>query len=434
MRKFISFHWVFILVLLLLTIFLIQGIDTIPFHPDESTYLYMSGDMDIYLSNPLKLSFNLQNLDDPRQRYRLIDPPMSRYVLGLSRVLTRTPPLINDWQWSKTWEENLSNQALPSEALLHTGRIALTFFLLMSIILLYFIGLYLNGRTVGLAAAVLLGLNALALIHGRRAMAEGVLIFGITLFLFSLIHSSKHPWLAGLGMAIAFNAKHSSLLLLPVGLIAVCWLQANTGQFRTRIITNISIYLGTFILITLAMNPVFWNQPFTAIKTALDERQELLIRQVSDTLDEMPEKVLDDQGKRVVALLANLYILSPSVADVGNYLDYTAEREERYFSYFGHNLFRGFISGGLMLVLTIYGMITAGLHLSTQSSEIKRITILILLATFFQTLGLLIFIPLPTQRYVIPLVPLACIWIGFSVGILVTNIPISKPTIQLNKI
>ena len=98
MRKFISFHWVFILVLFLLTIFLIQGIDTIPFHPDESTYLYMSGDLDIYLDNPLNLAFNNQNHNDPRQRYRLIDPPMSRYVLGLGRVLTRTPPILNDWQ------------------------------------------------------------------------------------------------------------------------------------------------------------------------------------------------------------------------------------------------------------------------------------------------------------------------------------------------
>ena len=97
MRKFISIHWAFILLFFLLTIYLLQGINNIPFHPDESTYLYMSGDLDTYLHNPFRLSFHTQEDNDPRQRYRHIDPPLTRYVIGISRKIVRTPTIENDW-------------------------------------------------------------------------------------------------------------------------------------------------------------------------------------------------------------------------------------------------------------------------------------------------------------------------------------------------
>ena len=90
----------------------------------------MSWDLDIYLSNPLELSFDIHDENDPRQRYRLIDPPLARYLLGISRKIAHIPTIENDWDWSKTWDENLLNQALPNITLLYTGRMMLTIFLL----------------------------------------------------------------------------------------------------------------------------------------------------------------------------------------------------------------------------------------------------------------------------------------------------------------
>ena len=73
----------------------------------------------------------------------------------------------------------------------------------------------------GLSAALLLGLNALVLLHDRRAMAEAALTFGVLLALWSFLTGKRHPWLIGLGLALAFNAKQTGLVLLPVGLLAV---------------------------------------------------------------------------------------------------------------------------------------------------------------------------------------------------------------------
>lgn len=148
---------------------------------------------------------------------------------------------------------------MPNKNLLSTGRVALTIFLLLSIILLYFIGSYIGGRISGIAAVVFLGVNALALLHGRRAMAEGILIFGITLLLISLIYSTKLSWFTGVGLAIALISKHSTFLLFFVGLIAVSWFTEKTSNLRFKIIRNITLYAGSFLFKTIVLNPVFFG-------------------------------------------------------------------------------------------------------------------------------------------------------------------------------
>jgi len=433
MRKIIKYHWAFILLFLLLAIFLFQGINNIPFHPDESTYLYMSEDLDIYLRNPFRLSFHIQEDDDPRQRYRLIDPPLTRYVIGISRKIVRTPTIENDWDWSKTWEENRKNQAMPNKNLLYTGRVALTIFLLISIILIYIIGSYIGGRTSGIAAAVFLGVNALALLHGRRAMAEGILIFGITLLLVSLIYSTKLPWLTGVGMAIALNSKHSTFLLFFVGLIAVSWFTEKTSNQRVKIIRNLSLYVGSFVLITIVLNPVFWSQPSKALQVALFERQQLLTQQVEDMRLLMPDRVLDSLGKKTVAQIANLFILPPSVADVGNYIDNTKDSEEVYLSNPMNTLLRGLIGGGFSMVLTLLGITLAGIQIPGLSPQKRKVPILFLLATGIQICGLIIFVPLPWQRYVIPLVPFVCIWAGNGLGCTIALITNTLSNLNFNQ-
>lgn len=120
--------------------------------------------------------------------------------------------------------------------------------------------------------------------------------------------------------------------------------------------------------------------------------------------------------KKTAAFLANLFILPPSVAEVGNYLENTAESEQTYFSKPWNNLFRGFTGGGLILMLVILGMTLSGYQVQSQSIESARIIILFLLTTFLQTIGLFIFISLPWQRYVIPLVPLISLWAGLGLG------------------
>lgn len=298
MLKFTKDHWLFILLFLSLSILYFSGIKDIPFHPDEATNIYMSGDVNMLFTDPTNIYFDTNKIDDPKQRYRLIDAPLTRYSIGISRSIAKIPPLASDWDWGESWEVNLENGAFPDKNLLLAGRIALTAVLLISTIFIYISGSHVGGRISGFLAAFLLGFNALALLHGRRAMAEGIVIFGISLFLFSMLYSRKIPWLTGLAVAIAVNAKHSTIPLLIIGLLAVCWFSKGVTKLKLRIIQNITLYMGTFILITLALNPVFWNQPLLALNTALSARQNLMSQQVADTQLMMPERILDSYGKK----------------------------------------------------------------------------------------------------------------------------------------
>jgi 4-amino-4-deoxy-L-arabinose transferase-like glycosyltransferase len=432
MRTFIKDHLPFILLFVLMSFVLFSGIKDITFHPYESTYLYMSGDFEQLLTNPTSLSFQPTNLQDPKQRYRLIDAPLTRYIIGIGRIFGKIPPLQYDWDWSESWDANIQKGAFPSEDLLSAGRYAMTTLLLLSTIFIYASGNAIGGRLSGILAALLLGINALALLHARRAMAEGVQIFGIAFFLYSLSKSYKYPWMTGLSLAIAINAKHSSLLLFPVGLLAVCWIQENSERNMIKMITNISLFLAVFTIVTILLNPVFWNHPLKAVTTAFSERQNLLQQQVSDTYDAMPEMVLDNPSKRVFALAANLYLLPPSIADVGNYLNQTSASEKTYFSNPFNNLFRGLIGGGIMMTLTLFGIMLSGLKIYTQPHGIKRIIILYLLVTIAIFVGLLVLIPLPWQRYVIPVIPLVCLYIGYGLASLLNFIRNRMSLTRLN--
>jgi hypothetical protein len=424
----------FILLILIssLTVYYIWGIPTVPFHPDESSYLFMSGDFETLLSDPMSMAWNPENQADLRQIYRERDAPFTRYWIGLVRRITGLNPLPADWDWGKSWEQNHQAGALPDDKLLFNARLAITLLLPVSLLFIYLIGVAISGRVTGLLAALLLGTNALVLLHDRRAMAEGALTLGIVFAMWCFLQADKRPWLAGIGIALAINSKHSALALLPVGLVAVCWRSTSRSQ-ETELpvlgnrfhlsrdqITNITLaiiqYMGVFLLITWLLNPFLWHSPIQALKVSWENRQNLLQQQLNDTIRLAPEQALLSPTKRSAVLLANLYLVSPSFAEVGNYLPSTAASEITYLSLPGHNLLRNLAGGGALVVLTIFGAIVAMIQIKSQTPQKRRALILTLLASVSQIGAIIILIPLPWQRYVIPLVPFSCLWSGYAIG------------------
>jgi 4-amino-4-deoxy-L-arabinose transferase-like glycosyltransferase len=430
MSRFNSGDWPFFIILGILTSFYLWGVMTVPFHPDESTQLYMSGDLDQLLTDPFELAFNPNAVGDLKQHYRLIDAPLTRYILGFGRTIGGFAALHADWDWSKTWTENVQIGALPSEDLLSAGRTAITLLLPLSLVFIYLAGRRVRDRITGLSAVFFLGLNALVLLHGRRAMAEGPLIFGVAFFLWSLFQSDRRAWLTGLAMAMAFNAKQSTLALLPVGLIAVAWLPGQASIDFKRIGVNIAQYLGVFVLVTIALNPVFWNRPIQTLQIAVRERQDLLERQLADTQRVAPERALDSPTERVVAVLANLYATPPMFYEIGNYIEETQSAEMEYLKIPGHNLFRGLAGGGIMLFITLFGVAACPIGLRNENAGKRRLVILLILASAAQVGALLLAVPLPWQRYVIPLVPFAALWAGLGLANLISAVTATVPALQ----
>ena len=399
-----------------LSIFLLSGVDQVPFHPDESSLLFQSRDLEALVSRPLDMAWVPGQAPTPEMTYRLLNAPLAKYVLGMARVLAGYGPdtVSVDWDWSKNWGQNVVAGALPAAPLLHDARTASTVALLGAVIVLYFAGRKAGGRAAGLAAALLFGLNALSLLHGRRAMAEGTMLLGVAAAALGLLVADRRPFLAGLAVALAVNAKTSTLPLVLVGWLATVWAANPAGRSASSRFGRTLGYASGVILLTAVLQPVLWRHPVGAMQAMWDTRRELLARQVEEIRTLAPDHVPAGPTQRAVILVANLYLAPLQYAEVGNYVAEERASVLQYESRFGHNLLRGFVGGGLLLGLTLLGTAWALLRVRRAGPDTARIYGLLVLATILQGLALVYAIPLPFQRYTLPLLPFLCLWQGLG--------------------
>ena len=401
---------------LLYAIVFLAGAAGVPFHPDESTQLYMSSDLELFFRDPLSMRYDPSLQYDARQHFRLLDAPLTRLSIGVARRLAGgIAALPLDWDWGLRWDENVAAGALPDPALLLAGRIATSSLALLALIFLYQAGKHVEGWLMGALSAGILAINALYLLHARRAMAEGPLLFGVCLAMWGIVDGERRPWLAGLGAALALCAKQSTLALLPVGLLAVVWLvdAPMAGRWRRRL-SNLGQFLAVFVLVTGLLNPWLWRKPVAAIQAALDERNHLLAHQAADIARVDPQQVLEGPVKRLAALTVNLFIGELGFAEVGTYHQATSAMEVAYLKNPLHNLLRGKVYGGLFLFLCLAGIALAVAGLRRASPSRQRALILLLLAGGLQLIAIVAAVPLTWQRYTLPLLPFVCLWIAFT--------------------
>jgi 4-amino-4-deoxy-L-arabinose transferase-like glycosyltransferase len=395
---------------LVLTANYLAGLSRTPFHPDESTQLFMSKDFQTLVTKPIALAWTPDTDDTIAQRYRLIDAPLTRYLVGFGLILIGKSPPESDWDWSADWQENQTRGSFPAAGVLLGGRITLG---LLFPISLYFIYLTLTnffGRSAGLIGVFLFGTNALVLLHTRRVMAEPALVAASALALVSLSKAPARAWFVGAAAALAFNAKHSMIAFFPIGLIAAIWLLPVSRIDLRRRIRNAIEYIAVFISLTLILNPVFWKEPAEAIQASLLERKDLLSRQVNETGQLVPGQILRLPGERTAILLAHLYITPPMVFEIGNYNQALEKDITAYLNIPTNRLFRGYIWGGLFLAGTMLGLGVGIFSIYGPDPGRRRFMILLLLYSLSQAAFIIFFVPLPWQRYSMPMVPLTTFW------------------------
>ena len=400
----------------LLTLAYWQGVAEVPFHPDESTYLFMSADWEDFLTHPAALAYRPEN-PGIRQNYRLLDPPLVRYLVGAARAAADFPALVSDWNWTLSWVENEQTGAMPVQDLLTAGRFGPAALFPFSLLLIYFSGWRLGGRFLGWSSMLLLATNSLVLLHTRRAMAEGGLVFSICLFIASLIFCRKRPWLISIPLALMVCAKHSTLPLAIIGLMAI-FLYARKPIHWASLFAHFARFAGIFLVIFIILNPVFWAEPSLAVQAALQARQDLLTRQTAEFGLSQPEALSNTPWKAALSIVANLFITPPSIADVGNYLVETNASAERYLANPFQVLFRDMIFGGLMLALCLVGFFYAIRYALSPGSPQREPLLLLISGTLIQFLTLVFMVTLPFQRYVVPLIPFNCLWIGYCLFLL----------------
>jgi 4-amino-4-deoxy-L-arabinose transferase-like glycosyltransferase len=356
--------------------------------------------------------------------YRLLNAPLAKDVLAAARWIAGAPAsaVATDWSWSASWDENVAAGALPGPGVLAAARTASAGLVVVAVVALYFCGTALAGRGTGLAAAILLGTNALILLHGRRSMAEGALTAAVCLALLGLIHADRHPWLAGLAAGAAFAAKTSAGIWIPVGWVAAAW----SADPRRRSWRAVLGRAGAFTIaagcVTFLLYPVLWAEPVNALAAMWRARQELVAAQVAATSAVMPWAILTAPGERAAAFLVHLYFSPLQFAEAANYLHQTATAEASYLATPFHTLFRSMAGGALLLGLTILGIVQGIRRGRSPEAVGRRAVGVVLLATTVQALALILAVPLSFQRYVIPLVPLVCLWSGYGISAVVEGL------------
>jgi len=277
-----------ILVVIIGLIVALNGRGDVPFHPDEATYLYTSGDLELMFSQPFSMAWPWAFPSAERQTYRLLDTPLTRLIVGAGRILNGFPALLADWNWSASWAGNSAAGALPDNGLLSSARLIPALLLPASLAMVYLVFRRLRRPWIGIIAIILLASNPLILLHARRAMAEPLMIFTLSLAMLCFTVFPHRPVLLGLAAALAFNSKHSLVGVVLFGLLVVYVAAQPVWKGLRRPVPSALTYLVTFVAVTFLLNPFLWKQPVRAALAAWSARQDLLSRQVEALTEVSP--------------------------------------------------------------------------------------------------------------------------------------------------
>ncbi len=400
------------------------GVPSVPFHPDESTQIFMSNDVQLFFQQPASLAWKPDANGDLRQLYRLLDAPLTRDLIGLGRLLTHSPALQADWNWSLTWDKNEAAGALPDDNLLEVSRFSVAWLFPFSLIFIYLSSKKVSGRPAGFMALILLASSALVLLHTRRAMAESALLFTIILSIWSMLSFQKHPWLTAIPVALAFAAKQSAAGLFLVGLIVI--ILRGLPVSKKLMAKHLAYYLAIFLVITILLNPFTWADPIGANQAAIAARQDLIQRQVAEYSQLIPGQVLVSIPEKILAMVSNLFFTPVQFAETGNYLAQTQASITAYLANPLQDLMRGFIGGGILFFLSLAGFILAIVSYRKKCANFKMNMGLLILTTLVISIGLVMSVQLAFQRYMMPVVPFAVLWTAVGMERLIW-----KPALQL---
>jgi 4-amino-4-deoxy-L-arabinose transferase-like glycosyltransferase len=418
----------------------LSGLAAVPFHPDESSQLSMSRDFDLFFlqRNFDALAWTPDQPLSPEARLRLLDAPITKYLIGLgwwSRGYS-SADLNADWVWGEPWDANLA--ALPRPQVLVAGRTPLAVLGALAAVILFWLGNELGGWGVGLAGALLLGLNPLTLLHTRRAMAEGSLIFFSALAAWGALRLTRtldslpafqrrtlmSGALAGVLAGLAAASKQTELVMLPVVLLmSAASLFQKPWSLRPRALALIGVWPAVGLgwgLTFWALNPVLYRQPVAVAWKMIEMRAELARQQIEVNGQAHPEMLTPAPLARLTAALSQIYVRPPAFWDAPVYLDRLGPPAEAYLALPLNRVWpqpmMGYALGGLSAV----GVIASAHLVLRQRFNADTRPAQVLWAWTLLTLGLLLWaIPLDWQRYFLPLLPPACLFAAYGLVTLV---------------
>ncbi len=372
----------------------------VPFHPDEATYLYTSEDVIAWMSQwPADVSYTAAQVITPRTYYRLVDPPLAKIMIGIGLRLAGIAPPQSDWAWNADWETNRALGNLPTPPVLMAGRWSIMIWFPFTLLLIFLSAKTIRGTAAGILAVLFFGLNALVLLHTRRAMSEGLLLFLNAAVLFFVLRFPEKYLLTAAAAGLAINTKVNGISSAALALFTALTLKQKTIKF-----SGLSSALITIIvigLITFGLNPVHWKDPMTSVQAAVSARKSLMEDQRAALVSSNPEKVLSSLLMRTASLAGNQFFQPPALSDISNYDIALMDTFNDYRSQWINQFSQGATAGPLRILGATLGLVVC---LREAIKNRSRVCFTLIAGWIFTLLAALFGSPLPYQRYALPLV------------------------------
>ncbi len=390
--------------------FFFGGLASVPFHPDETTQIFMSSDFRVMLSQPASLFYTSEKPDTLRQQYRLADSPLTRTVVGKGLTLTRQTRLEKDWDWSATWDQNIKSGAYPPPTILVIARLFVSLLFPVGLFAFFFTLRSFTGRWLSLIGVVLLAMNSLLLLHMRRAMAESLFIslFLLLLWRLSKPFSIRNTLWVSIFLGLLLQAKQLGLPILVMSILILSWLGIRKTGWKS-LLPAVLIPVGSVLILTYLLNPVMWQDPIRVAPLMLAQRQLVSQNQLDAFSAINGNLALNTPVSRILAVLAQTYFAPPAFFDVGNYSIALKSMIGTYSSTGLNLFFSGWIWGSILLILTIAGFILYGMTLLRHQREIPPIVPIVLLIGLAQFVVYAYYLTIGFQRYYLVFIPISLV-------------------------
>lgn len=417
-----------VLWLAVLAVYVLAGVDDVPFHGDESSLIAMSRDY-YHLVQKRDLGpvlYEPSPADPMDQELRLINGTVGKMAMGFAWDMAglTEADLNRPWLWGADWEYNVSTGHVPGERLLHAARLSSAVLTAISVAAVFAIAWIAGGRPAAWAAALIYASDPAVLLNGRRAMMEGAhLAFATLTVLAALLvvreqgrrPASRRRRLVGLtalfgimgGAAVA--SKHPALIVVGVGFAAIAsepFIRRTPSPLNRRRILR-WIGAGVLVLLTfLVLNPAWWSDPLHMPGRVLELRGHLLDQQVAGYGG------YDGLGERLEGLVRQAFGLEPQYYEAPGWKDWIAGEIAHY-----EDSWLAGRSAGLAWALALGAVWVTGMwQLGRRWREGTAWTIL--LWTGITAVALFIATPLEWQRYYLPLRPPLAVVAGCGVAAL----------------
>ena len=405
------------------------------FHGDEPMQIYMSRDYTTAFldRDPAALTTAPPFQIDTDAYLRLINGTVNRYAIGLSWQIaglgvSDLPPRPG-WDWGLDYATNVSTGHMPSTALLQAARFSSTFFLALSIAIMFALGWQYGTRQtrrpLAYFVSALYTVNPVILLNGRRALQEGsTLFFGLLTILIAVLiskrldalrrgalprrpHKSMRVLGLWLGLIIAggltLASKYTGIIFVGAALGWIFLAELVHLNLRAILVTTGRLILTGLLILLLfiGLSPALWSDPPARLVESLQERAQLLDIQVGG----IPGGAMT-LPERLREMVVQPFMTPPQQFEVDFWSTFKAVTDDvdRYMASPFSGLQFGVAFGAVLTLL-------AGLGIVLSFRRDWRVG---LLAWLGLTAASLLANPLPWQRYYLGLIPLTTLLVGIT--------------------